>query len=156
MKTIEIKSDHVGSNQRCKNCNSRGPLRSHAFFNPSYISLHVGQIGNFSGSREGTHFLPHKAVTGLPVTIASVIFSFRTYKPKGVRIPVCPRAHVFVIIVSSKSTGYAVDTCSWAENQWCGVNLESREEGIRRTGKGGVKRVWRGRPFGEAVALPLP
>jgi hypothetical protein len=45
---------------------------------PSQISLHSGQTGYFSGSRLGTHTLPHNAMTGVPVTIASTSFSFGT------------------------------------------------------------------------------
>ena len=37
-----------------------------------------GQIGYFSGSREGIHFLPHSAFTAFPVTADSTIFSFFT------------------------------------------------------------------------------
>ena len=45
---------------------------------PSQISLHSGQTGNRSGSRLGTHTLPHSATTGVPITIASVSLSLGT------------------------------------------------------------------------------
>jgi len=45
---------------------------------PSQISLHSGQTGNRSGSRLGTQTFPHKATTGVPITMASVNFSFGT------------------------------------------------------------------------------
>ena len=44
----------------------------------SQISLHSGQTGNFSGARLGTQTLPHRAMTGVPITIASVSLSFGT------------------------------------------------------------------------------
>ena len=47
-------------------------------FIESKISLHSGQTGNFSGLREGTHTLPHRATTGVPLTIASVSFALGT------------------------------------------------------------------------------
>ena len=45
---------------------------------PSQISRHSGQTGNRSGSRLGTHTLPQSATTGVPITMASVSFSFGT------------------------------------------------------------------------------
>ena len=44
----------------------------------SQISLHSGQTGNFSGARLGTQTLPHRATTGVPITIASVSLSLST------------------------------------------------------------------------------
>src|SRR3954447_19768698 len=44
----------------------------------SQTSLHSGQTGNFSGARLGTQTLPHKATTGVPITIASVSLSLST------------------------------------------------------------------------------
>ena len=40
--------------------------------------LALGADGYFSGSRLGTHTLPHSATTGVPITIASVSLSFST------------------------------------------------------------------------------
>ena len=34
------------------------------------ISLHVGQIGYFCGSRPGTQTLPHSAITGVALIMA--------------------------------------------------------------------------------------
>ena len=44
----------------------------------SQISLQSGHTGNFSGARLGTHTLPHRATTGVPITMASVSLSFST------------------------------------------------------------------------------
>nr|AGC71625.1 hypothetical protein [uncultured bacterium A1Q1_fos_1053] len=44
----------------------------------SHLSLHSGQTGNRCGSRLGTHTLPHNAMTGVPITIASVSLSLGT------------------------------------------------------------------------------
>ena len=47
-------------------------------FMDSQTSLQSGHTGNFSGAREGTHTLPHSAITGVPMTIASVSLSLGT------------------------------------------------------------------------------
>ena len=44
----------------------------------SQASLHSGQTGKRSGSRLGTQTLPHRATTGVPITMASVSFSLGT------------------------------------------------------------------------------
>ena len=44
----------------------------------SQASLHSGQTGKRSGSRLGTQTLPHRATTGVPITMASVSLSFGT------------------------------------------------------------------------------
>lgn len=44
----------------------------------SIISRHRGQIGYFSGSRFGIHFLPHSAVAAVPSTALFMIWSFFT------------------------------------------------------------------------------
>ena len=53
-------------------------LSPESSLNDSQISLHSGQTGNFSGARLGTQTLPHRATTGVPITIASVSLSFST------------------------------------------------------------------------------
>ena len=47
-------------------------------FIDSQISLQSGQTGNFSGARLGTQTLPHRATTGVPITIASVSLCLST------------------------------------------------------------------------------
>jgi len=44
----------------------------------SYSRLHWGQTGKRSGSRDGTHTLPHSAMTVVPLRSASVSFPFST------------------------------------------------------------------------------
>ena len=44
----------------------------------SQISLHSGHTGKRPGLRLGTQTLPHRATTGVPITIASVSRFFGT------------------------------------------------------------------------------
>ncbi len=44
----------------------------------SIISRHLGQIGYFSGSRFGIHFLPQSAVAAVPSTALRMMASFFT------------------------------------------------------------------------------
>ena len=58
-------------------CPSRPPEPPPGFI-CSQMSLQSGHTGNFSGARDGTHTLPQSAMTGVPITIASVSLSLGT------------------------------------------------------------------------------
>src|SRR5690606_10818062 len=59
-------------------CRRRQVSPSSPAFIFSQISLHRGQTWYFSGSRLGTQTLPHNAMTGVPLIMASVSLSLGT------------------------------------------------------------------------------